>query len=473
VSSDIAIALDGERPRTGHGRRRLASGGGFDPDNHYLRFALVSLLIVWFIVLIAQRMLANDFVSKATLIVPGGSPSVSVSLDSIGQSSSAPASAYNTMHLSPKVIYREMAQSEAVRADAARALGVTPEEFGTPRIKLVDETSLIHIEFRALDPEAARRRAAALIDALQRQLDRLRQDELDRRAATVNANLQVYQDAVAAARARIAAVQAESGLVSTSQFNEISSSLVTRTRRVAELKADVDRLETEQTVLTERLQVAAADAALALKLTADPAAAKLLADYADITTQLKTERRRLGPEAPALIQLKKRWETVEAQLSDTVLRAGAGRQPNLEAIVNIANNSHQADLFKRLVGNEAALHGKRAEFATTTQETATLERDLNRLASAAARLEDHRKDLLVAEAVLTTAMARLNTSKSDIFGSYPLLQVLSAPSLPTRVASNVPLLAFAGGLAGTLLVSLGWFLAWLRHGYVRRRLKSA
>ena len=81
-------------------------------------------------------------------------------------------------------------------------------------------------------------------------------------------------------------------------------------------------------------------------------------------------------------------------------------------------------------------------------------------------------DHLVAEAVFTSAMARLNTSKSDIFSSYPLLQTLSSPSLPTRLNTNGPTLALAGGLAGTLLISFGWFLAWLRHGYVRRRLTS-
>ncbi len=445
----------------------------FDGNNNYFRFALLSLLIVWFIVFTAQRMLPHDFISKATLIVPGGNPSVSVSLDSIGQSSTTPGSAYNTGALSPKVVYREMAQSEGVRAEAARALSMSLEEFGAPRIRLVDETALIHIEFRALAPDGAQRRAAALIDALQRQLDKLRQDELDRRSATVNANLQVYHDAVNVARRRIAQVQDESGLVSIAQFTEISNSLVVRTRRLAELKADLDRLDTEQSVLTSRLKLSAREAAAALKLVGDPAVAKLLMDYAELTTQLNAERRRLGPEAPALIQMEKRWDSLSSQIDEAIGRADVSVGQNLDMLINLSNSSHQADLFKRLVGNESALEGKRREFATTTAETHGLERDIKRLSLAAAKLDDHRKDLLVAEAVLTTAMARLHTSKSDIFGSYPLLQVLSPPNLPTRLGTNGAALALAGGLAGTILISLGWFFAWLRHTYVHRRLKSA
>ena len=71
---------------------------------------------------------------------------------------------------------------------------------GSPRIRLVDETALILIEFRAKTPEGAQQRAAALITALQRQLDNLRNDEVDRRAQSIRQNLKVYEDSVNPAR---------------------------------------------------------------------------------------------------------------------------------------------------------------------------------------------------------------------------------------------------------------------------------
>ena len=109
-----------------NGSKRL-SIRRFDPGGPYFRYALISLIIVWFIAFLAVRVLPNEFISRATLVVPGGTQNVNVSLDSIGQTSTSPTSAYNTGSLSPKVIYKEMAQSESVRADAAKALGILSE----------------------------------------------------------------------------------------------------------------------------------------------------------------------------------------------------------------------------------------------------------------------------------------------------------------------------------------------------------
>jgi uncharacterized protein involved in exopolysaccharide biosynthesis len=454
------------------GRARL-SIRRFDPGGPYFRYALLSLLIVWFIAFSATRILPNEYISRATLIVPGASTSVSVSLDSIGQTNTAPTSAYNTMSLSPKVIYREMAQSETVRSAAARSLGMTLEAFGAPRIKLVDETALIQIEFRAPTPEGAQARASALVAALQAQLDALRRDELERRSAAVRENMRAYEEAVAVARGKIAAMQAESGLVSVGQFHELSTSYVHRQRRLGELVAEADRIEGEQKVLGERLAISPALAASALKLVGDPVLAKLVTDYAELNVQLDVERRRLGAESPVLMQIERRWTSLTQQIEAAMTAARVAVTPDMQTLVLIANNSHQADLFKRLVGNESTLEGKRREVAAVRGEVEALRLHLQQASFASARLEDLKKEHLVAEAVLTSAMARLNTAKSDLFGSYPLVQTLAQPTLPTRLGSNGPMLAFAGGIAGTLLISFAWFLTWLRAEFVRKRLKSA
>jgi uncharacterized protein involved in exopolysaccharide biosynthesis len=453
--------------------RRRISFSPFDPNTPHLRFAVVSILLLWLIVLSVLNILPKHYVSKSALIVPGASTSVNVALDKIGQASSAPVSAYNTGALSPKVIYREIAQSDEIRADAARALGVSPGSFGTPRIKLIDETALIQIEMRSADPNTAQLQNAALIDALQRRLTTLRYDELDRRSATVAENLKVYEAVLTAAREKVAQLQMSTGLHSAAQFNELAVSLIQRTRRLSELRSDLDRMGQEQAILSARLGIEPKAAAIALKLVGDPTLAKWIGDYADASVALNAEKRRLGSESPVLIQLQKRLDSIVQQLDAATERNGLENSASLEMLLLLTNNSHQADLFKRLVGNDASLEGRRTEVATTTREVETLEREHTRLGKAAADLEDLNKARLVAEAVFTTAMARISTSKSDIFGSYPLVQVLAAPSLPTSVAGSQGLTAIAGGVLGTILLALAWFLAWLRIGSGPKILKSA
>ena len=188
---------------------------------------------------------------------------------------------------------------------------------------------------------------------------------------------------------------------------------------------------------------------------------------------MSDERKRLGSESPALIQLQRRLDAASADLLAVIQRAGLDDPSKVELLVMLTNNSHQADLFKRLVGNESLLEGRRAEVATTSREVAELDSQHARLGRVANELEDLKKTQLVAEAVFTTAMARIATSRSDIFGSYPLIQTLSSPTIPDAPGGTQGLYTIAGGVLGTLLLALAWFLAWLRTGSVQRTLKSA
>lgn len=468
-----SLALGAAAPARSVPARRRTSFSPFDPETPHLRFAVVSILVLWLFVLTAIQVLPRHYVSKATLIIPGATTAVNVALDKIGQASSAPVSAYNTGHISPKVIYKEMAQSDDVRAEAARALGISPREFGAPRIKLVDETPLVHIEMRHGDPETAWQQAQALIAALQARLDRLRNDELSRRTATVLRNLDEYEHSLLQARAKVAALQAASGLQSLAQFNEFSASLVQRGRRLAELESELARLEREQSTLAQRLGVEPALAAVALATMADPTLAKAISDYADATAALGAELRRLGPENPQLLLLQKRQASAAALLDTATARRGVSDPAMREILVLLTNSSHQAELYKRLVANEAMLDGRRVEFVTTTRELRLLEAEHARLGRAAAEFEDLKKQLTVAEAVYATAKARIETTKSDVYGSYPLLQTLASPSRPTSPGGAQGLLALAGGVLGTLLLALAWFLAWLRTASPLRLSRSA
>ncbi|HEY8578299.1 MAG TPA: hypothetical protein VIL72_00330, partial [Beijerinckiaceae bacterium] len=100
------------------------------------------------------------------------------------------------------------------------------------------------------------------------------------------------------------------------------------------------------------------------------------------------------------------------------------------------------------------------------------EERLARLSEAAATLEDLQKKQLVAEAVYSSAAARLDTNRADVYASYPLLQVLAEPNLPERPSSPRWLFAIIGIIGGTGLATLAWVMAWLYQLFVLKRLKS-
>jgi uncharacterized protein involved in exopolysaccharide biosynthesis len=447
-----------------------ATGGSLGP---YILFGGIAILIVWLLASAYLLFLSPSYTSRWSFILPASSNGASISVESIGQTSTVASAPFGGVTLSPKVIYREIIDSRSVISAAAVAMGVRPETFGRPRIKLVDETSLMNFEIAGGTPEQAQSKARALIAAFNAQLDTLRNDELAKRANATEVHLKSYQHSVTTAREQIAQLQRTSGLLSINQFNETAVSLELLKRRGVEVRSDIERMESQQLRLTSRVGIDAQDAAAALKMAADPAFSKLVADFSELNARFAEEQSRLGPQNPNLIFTATKRSGVSAEIHALAQRAGLDQNLKVERLILMVNGSHQAELMRTLVGNEAALKGRRDEMAMIEVETRRLDAETKRMSGPAADFEELRKNLLVAEAVLKSALARLDTNKADIFQSYPIVQVLSPPELPE--SRNQPRLMYAmlGGTVGTLFVLIAIGLAWLQLNYGRRRSTSA
>ena len=443
----------------------------------YVRGAALSVTCVWTFVAAYLAITPRMYVSHWTLNLPGPAGSVSLSLESIGHSSSTPNSPFGNTALSPKVVYKEIAEGERVRWAAATLIGTDPAQFGKPRVKLIDETELMYFELTAGTPEEAKRKGDALLAAFNGELDRLRNDELQKRESAVRANLAGFQTRVREARDATTAAQKNSGLVSTTQFAEMVSSLTVLRRRLVELGSEAGKLAEEQDRLAVGLGVSAQAAGAALKLAADPNVQQALKDYHEATAAHAVDTERFGPQHPQFLASLQRHDAARDRVQKLIAQVApdAIKVAGLENVVQLVTTSGRGDLYLALVRNDATLQGKRRELTLVAADKERLEADVARLSPAAARLDDLKKDQLVADAVFSTAMARLDSSKSDIYGSYPIVQVISPPDVAKAAAQPRPFYAALGGLSGTLFACLAWMLAWLQftHRAIRLRRSSS
>ncbi|MFI2770326.1 hypothetical protein ACH50P_22970, partial [Sulfitobacter sp. M22386] len=135
---------------------------------------------------------------------------------------------------------------------------------------------------------------------------------------------------------------------------------------------------------------------------------------------------------------------------------------------DLAPAGARAELLAQLVRMDAERAGVLEQHANLS---ARLKEDLTkqqRLAATAAKLQDLQRDFSVAEAVFATAIARTQSTKSDVYASYPLVQVLENPSLPDRPSSPNRKLAIAAGGAATIMMLLGLTLGWIRSALIGR-----
>lgn len=453
AQQDRLQALFEQRP----GRDRMAWGG---------------IGLAWGLAAAYYFLVPPTYVSKWTIILPTSSSSSSVTVESIGQASTTPSHPFGSVQLSPKVIYREIATSDQVRERAATSLGVEPQRFGRVRVRLIDETALMMFQITGRTPHDAQAKGRALIDAFNRQLDELRRDEMDKRANPTQESLKLYQANVDRARERIIEFQRISGLQSVAQFNEASSSAELLRRRLAERRAEHDKVAAEQARLIARVGLPPDNAAAVLKLASEPAFARLAAAFAEGATTVEENALTFGPNHPAMIMARHKRDGALARLDALARSAGVGNSIELRRIVMLLAGSAQSDLLRAVVSGEANLTGLAQEIVKLQSELARLEGEVARMGADAARLESLKKDHLVAEAVFSSAAARLDTGRSDVYSSYPLQQVLAEPDLPESRTQPRLAYAFAAGLIGTFFVLLAWGAAWVRSTFSRRRSRS-
>ena len=437
----------------------------------YILGAVMTMMVCWTAVVLYLVLSPPTYSSRWTFILPTSSSNTSLQVDSIGHASTNPSSPFGSSSLSPKVIYKEIIGSERVRLAAANPLGMSLGEFGAPQVRLIDETSLLLIEIRGRTPESAQMKANALIQAFNEQLDTLRNDEIRRRAEVVQQSLKSYQLNLQSARERILEQQRVTGVLSLSQFSEASTSMELMRRRLGDVRADHAKLSAEQERLTASLGMDSESAGLLLQLSGDPAFYKLANDFAEANAQFRQDSIRMGSANPVLALSRNRSTAAFRELHAAARNVSNTSPEKLEKLLYVINGSQRAELIKLLVNNHSSIAGKREEIVSLEAELKRLDEDVKRMSTAAARLEDLKKDHLVAEAVFTSALARLDTNKVDIYASYPMVQTLATPDLPQSKSSPYTMFAILTGVLTSLLSALAWGLAWLRRMFSVRRMQ--
>jgi uncharacterized protein involved in exopolysaccharide biosynthesis len=431
----------------------------------YTTFFLIWLGAIWMPIATYLTTTPPTFTSDMALILPGSGASASVNLESIGQASSYASSAFASGSVSPTQTYKRLIIANRIRLAAARDLGLSVHDLPPPTIDLVDQTGLIRVKMSGASAVDAQMRAEAILRAFQSELTLLRNDELRAREQSTVSAIEEYSLSVASTRIEIDQLQQETGFLSKDQFsaqvrdNDALRVLAENAQaRLLDETAYVTALETS-------LGLSAKTAAGVLSLYSDSGYMTFAQDAADKAAVLAEMQSQYGNKHPRVVAAQAQYTLAQGSLvSIAVARTGL-REAEVVSMV-MSQKGDRTALLADLVRREAARHGARAEYETLNERCLEERQKLETIAPMAARLEDLQRDFRVSEAVFTSAIARGQSSKVDVYASYPLVQVLEAPSLPIKPSSPRRLITIAAGVAATICVIIALMLGWARFGMI-------
>ncbi|KJZ17658.1 GumC family protein [Loktanella sp. S4079] len=427
----------------------------------YFAFALLSGVAIWGPITGYLKTAPLTFKSSTSLILPGSGASASMNLNGIGQASSFANSAFSSNSVSPTETYKRLLNADRILDAAAKSLDITRAELGRPRVNLVDQTSLIHFELTGRSPEEAQQRGDAILTAFFDELNALRADEQKTREDSSFLAINDYRNSVATTRADIEQLQAETGLISVAQYDTLLAQQSVLEAEVRGQQAKVDEIEHAVSTLETSLGINALNAALTLKLFADEGYGNLLTQAATQTTALAEAGAQYGAQHPK-VQEARRTQIQAEQAAISRATELTGMDAAQLTTLDVAPNGQRAALLTELVEMHAKSSGAAQQLDTLVRQAQVQAERLREMAPAAAQLQDLQRDFSVAEAVFASAIARTQSTKTDVYASYPLVQVLENPSLAERPSSPNRKLAIAAGGAATFMMFIGLLLGWSR-----------
>jgi uncharacterized protein involved in exopolysaccharide biosynthesis len=444
--------------------------GGWRPGRYAFVFGL-PILLLWLAVAGYILLSPPSYTSQMTWNLPGSANSSNISVDEIGQATTNSGNPFSSSGMSPKVIYKSFAESSQVLGLAAKRLG-RKGMLSKPVIKLLDETSILQVSMTADTPIEAQREAEALLAALQNYLQNLRKDETQRKSDSVKMSLEDVSENLTKARDKVLALQKSADLVSHDQFvSRVAQAEVSR-NRLAELRADLSRKSAEVESFSALLGIDPKDAAVALKIQGDVRFSGANAELSSAMSEEASFRSKWGVRHPKVITASHRTQAARKAVQNIAAKVSGKASTHVIENLILGESKDRAELFRRLVETAVENQGLNEQLARLQLELDAQEENIRTQGALFAKLEDLERNHKIAEAVFSSALARIDTSLQDIYASYPLLQVLSAPSLAETPTSPKPLYAVAGATTGTLLILFSMLMSWIRLPLIRKILQS-
>ncbi len=405
----------------------------------YLRQAILALklklaLLGFVVVILLGAYLILETPSYKTswvVLLPGTERSSTINLDNIGEARSNGSNAYGSVSISPKNTYKEIALSDAVINSAASEYGVEANAFSKPRIQLIDQTPAMKFTLVGESKDDLILRAQLYNDTFHRVLDELRRNEIERNFDGIELNLEQAKIRLQKARQDIVDYQIKTSFFSDNQFTRWTDDTEKLRAEHTAVEIEIKSQAAKLSAALDQLGISVDQANALLTLQANPMVPSILEALSKKHAELVLAKSIYGPENPNRKVLEKERKDLVSE-TRLLLKGVPGldlfSDSKLYGLISVSNSELIKAVNSLLVDQQALLIKRDA---TQISREQYLERVKSHAQDSAA-LSDLQRVHQIAEAIFSSALAKLDTSRLDIYATYPLTQLLTLPGATVK-----------------------------------------
>jgi len=441
------------------------SGGGSGEERKpfwrrwiYTIFFSTGLFIIWAPVVFFVSTAAPVYNSTWTILIPGTMIGTTLDLSSMGRAHTEVKTPYGGSSFSPGVNYKAIMSSVG--------------DYGTPKIKVTDQAATLAVVFSGESAEDAQARSTALYHAFHDRLDALRADEVLGRKRGSLAQLEEYREQANEAMELLADFRDASTVVSADQYSSMVTAASELEDKLLAARVGHDAASSRLLSMADTLGIDAHRAADVMLLRQDKLVQTHSTEYARLQAAHIEIASNLGRKHPKVVQARARADGAR----ESMIR-------RIRSVIGHADEEMLASYIPDPMGDDGALYKDvvtlQAEREASARKIESLENLLaemrGRIAVAGSDLDELEKlerasDM--ANAILVSATSNLDMGQSNIYATYPMTQVLVAPTLPEKPKKLLQVMAIIGGILGTLLMIISIIVVKFRDKWRRLILKK-
>ena len=427
-----------------------------------LMFLAVTIIVAVGLFLTLEK---PNFKTSWVLLLPGTERNSTISLDNLGEAQSNGRNAYGSVSISPKNTYKEIALSDAVIELAADQYGVDAVAFSKPKITLIDQTPAMKFTLIGEVKEELAYRAKLYNDTFHNILDKLRKNEIERNYQGIENNLADAKERLAKARQDIVAHQVSSNFISEQQLQRWMNDA--EALRTEQGKSEIQAARLEATLVTSlyQLGISSEQAEKLLLILSNPSMKTNLAQLSEQLTEQVSLKSQFANENPLV-------KTIEREVTSLTLevRAMLSEVPEIETITNTQLfallSANAAQSIQSISTSLATFDGLKAQNEAIKGQQQQYAQRIKQHAQDAATLADLQRDHQIAEAIFSSALAKLDTSRLDVYATYPLTQLLTQPGATIKRDRLKSKLMIVAGLLIFGMLSLAMTMAHMRKTFM-------
>jgi uncharacterized protein involved in exopolysaccharide biosynthesis len=419
--------------------------------------------IIWLAAFLYIRSLSPVYTSEWALILPG-EESVNVNVEGVGQTSQSPDSAKYIKNLDPRNNILYIANSQSVLSTAANKLAMSLEEFGNPTINLIKQSTIMEFKIDGKTPEQAQSKALAIHQAILKKINLLRHNKSQLQIKMIQTKINLSENKLAEAQKRLNQQKTDSSLIANEQVTTIANNLEQLRINQLETLQEIQKSNTRIQEISTKLGISPQQTKDALILQADELFQKYLTQYNDATANLVILLSKWKPKSPWVTEEQARQQDARLAFLErgSYLLNKPVDQQILEYLIlqNSTGDTNKEILVRELINQETNQQELRTQFQTLNQQIEAEEYRLKLLAKEQIPLDNLQRDLELAEAVWVATVAELDLGKNDSSAAYPIVQLLSEPSLPEMASGPDKKITWLAAVAASFITTTGIILLW-------------